>query len=189
MEIHLSEVRHLPKVSWTFFNDIFQWHRLAPSKFHFEQAQCDSIVLSLQSFPAPFQDFISITWQILFQLHMRTCKMEKYFVWTSHRVTKYLNSQRIIGFFLEHRAEFYFKIFIFTSQMLPPGAVRARHSLPPSLLLPEQPWETSLKGSSSVVISLFIFAANWFCLLEREADLKFNITLLFPRCTMAVSVL
>lgn len=51
----------------------------------------------------------------------------------------------------------------YTSQMFPSDAVRARPSLPPSLLLLEQPWETSLEGSSS----LFTSAADWFCLLER----------------------
>lgn len=117
---------------------------------------------------------------------MQKILKQKYFVWAFHRLSKYLNSWRIIGCFLEHGAEFYFKISTYTSQMLPSGAVRARPSLSLSLLLLEQPWETSLEGSSSVVISLFTSTTDWFCLLEREADLKCAIHLLFPRCMMVV---
>lgn len=45
-----------------------------------------------------------------FYENMQKILKQKYFVWAFHRVSKYLNSWRMIGCFLEHGAEFCFKI-------------------------------------------------------------------------------
>lgn len=130
-------------------------------------------------------NFISTLYEDMQKGNKYFLSLSKYF--KVLRVSKYLNSWRIIGFLLEHGAEFYFKISTYTSWMLPSSAVRARHSFPPHCCCLNS--RGKLLWRQQLCCHLIIYLSSWFCLLEREADLKCVIHLLFRRCMMVVSVL
>lgn len=163
---------------------MFQWHRLAPRKFHFEASTMREHHSFIAELSRPISGFhFSSVANLISTLYenMRRGKI------LCLSLSEYLRSRRIIDFLLEHGAEFYFKISTYTSRMLPSGTVRARPSFPPPCCCLNSHGKPLWR--QQLCCHLIIYHCSRFCLLEREADLKCAIHLLFPRCIMVVSIL
>lgn len=156
--------------------DIFQWHRLALRKCHFETGttwEHYSFIAELSSPVSVFYfnniaNFISTLYD-----NIKKGRILR----TFHRASKYLNSQRkeIISSFFSWTWNRILFQNLYTYQ--PEGTIMC--CMDKALPFP----------STAAAVLLFTSAANRFCLSEWEAELKHVIPFLFPRCMMLFSIL